>query len=223
VKVLFVEDDDKLAGVLLRGLREQQIDATRARDFAEGRERVLSGSYDVIVLDVMLPGGSGMDLCRLVRKRGIATPILMLTARDTINDRVEGLETGADDYMTKPFAFRELSARLHALDRRLPVLKPARYRIANLEVDLRARTVHRGDREILLTSRELHCSSCFVLHQDEVVGSGTAITAKVWDENHDPFSKVIEVLIARLRRKIDDAFEPKLIHTFRGAGYRFGI
>ena len=154
MKVLVVEDDDKLAGVLLRGLNEQQIESSRARDFAEGRERLLFGAYDVIVLDVMLPGGSGMNLCRLARERGITTPILMLTARDTIDDRVRGLETGADDYMTKPFAFRELSARLHALGRRQPALKPALHCVADLEVDLRARTVRRGGREISLTGKE---------------------------------------------------------------------
>ena len=169
----------------------------------------------------MLPGGSGMNLCRLARERGITTPILMLTARDTIDDRVRGLETGADDYMTKPFAFRELSARLHALGRRQPALKPALHRVADLEVDLRARTVRRGGREISLTGKEFALLELFVLHHGEVVDRAV-ITAKVWDENHDPFSKVIEVLIARLRRKIDDGFEPKLIHTFRGAGYRFG-
>ncbi len=203
-------------------MHEQQIESYRARDFAEGRERLLFGAYDVIVLDVMLPGGSGMDLCRLVRDRGITTPILMLTARDTIDDRVQGLETGADDYMTKPFAFRELSARLHALGRRQPALKPALHRVADLAIDLRARTASRGGRAISLTSKEFALLELFVLHQGEVVDRA-AITAKVWDENHDPFSKVIEVLVARLRRKIDDGFEPKLIHTFRGAGYRFGL
>jgi DNA-binding response OmpR family regulator len=222
VKVLIVEDDDKLAGILLRGLREQQIDTARARDFVEGRERLIFGAYDVVVLDINLPGGSGMDLCRLVRERGIATPILMLTARDTIDDRVRGLETGADDYLTKPFAFRELSARIQALGRRQPVRKPAQHCVADLNVDLRARVVRRGARNIQLTSKEFALLELFVLHTDEVVDRA-AITAKVWDENHDPFSKVVEVLINRLRSKIDEGFEPKLIHTFRGAGYRFGV
>lgn len=222
MKVLVVEDDDKLASVLVRGLRDQHIESLRARTFAEGRERLLFGTFDVVVLDVMLPGGSGMELCRLARERGITTPILMLTARDTLDDRVAGLETGADDYMTKPFAFRELSARLHALGRRQPVLTPARHHFADLEVDLRTRSVRRADRAIELTSKEFALLELFVLHANEVVDRA-AITAKVWDENHDPFSKVVEVLIARLRRKIDDGFEPKLIHTFRGAGYQFGM
>jgi len=222
VKVLVVEDDDKLAGVLLRGLSEQEIESSRARDFAEGRERLLFGTYDVIVLDVMLPGGSGMDLCRLARDRGISTPILMLTARDTIEDRVHGLETGADDYMTKPFAFRELSARLHALGRRQPAFRPAVHVIADLQIDLRARTVSRACREISLTSKEFALLELFVLHQGEVVNRA-AITAKAWAENHDPFRKVTEVLVATLPRKIDDGFEPKLIQTFHGAGYRPGV
>ncbi|MEO6878347.1 MAG: response regulator transcription factor [Gemmatimonadaceae bacterium] len=222
MKVLVVEDDDRLARVLVRGLREQQIDSQRACTFAEGRDRLFFGTFDVIILDVMLPGGSGMELCRLARSRGIPTPILMLTARDTMDDRVAGLETGADDYMTKPFAFRELSARLHALGRRQPALTPAVHRIADLDVDLRTRRVRRGDRAIELTSKEFALLELFVLHADEVVDRAT-ITAKVWDENHDPFSKVIEVLIARLRKKVDDGFELKLIHTYRGAGYQFGV
>jgi DNA-binding response OmpR family regulator len=222
VKVLVVEDDEKLADVLLRGLREQQIETARASTFAEGRERLLFGMYDVIVLDVNLPGGSGMELCRLARARGITTPILILTARDSLDDRVDGLETGADDYMTKPFAFRELSARIHALDRRQPAMKPATHAIADLTVDLRARSVRRAGRDIQLTSKEFALLEVFLLHQDEVIDRAV-ITAKVWDENHDPFSKVVEVLINRLRNKIDEGFERRLIHTMRGAGYRFGL
>jgi DNA-binding response OmpR family regulator len=222
LKVLVVEDDDRLANVLVRGLREQQIDGLRARTFNEGRDKLLFGAYDVVILDVMLPGGSGVELCRLARERGIGTPILMLTARDAMDDRVTGLETGADDYMTKPFAFRELSARIQALGRRHPLLAPARHCIADLEVDLRARRVQRAGQVIELTTKEFALLEVFVLHANEVVDRA-AITARVWDENHDPFSKVVEVLIARLRKKIDDGFEPKLIHTFRGAGYQFGV
>jgi len=222
LKILVVEDDDKLANVLIRGLREQQIESLHARTFAEGRDRLMFGMFDVVILDLMLPGGDGVELCRLARAHGVTTPIIMLTARDTLDDRVRGLETGADDYMTKPFAFRELSARLQALGRRHPVLTSARHSIADLQVDLRARRVQRGGQPIELTSKEFALLELFVLHVDQVVDRA-AITAKVWDENHDPFSKVIEVLIARLRKKIDDGFEPKLIHTFRGAGYQFGV
>lgn len=222
MRVLIVEDDEKLAGVLMRGLREQRVDGSRARDFGDGRRKLLFGEYDVAVLDVMLPGGSGIDLCREARDRGVCTPILMLTARDTIDDRVLGLESGADDYLTKPFAFRELSARLEALGRRQPAIRPSSHCVADLEVDLRSRRVTRAGRHIALTSKEFTLLELFVLHENEVLDR-EAITARVWDENHDPFSKVIEVLIARLRRKIDDGHEPRLIHTFRGAGYRFGV
>lgn len=222
MKVLVVEDDEKLAGVLVRGLRERQIDGARARTVDEARSPLLSGTYDVAILDVMLPDGSGLDLCRTARERGIATPILMLTARDTIDDRVAGLESGADDYLVKPFAIRELNARIDALGRRQPALRSSRHAFADLRIDLRARRVERGGRAIELTAKEFGLLEFFVLHAGEVVDRAS-ITASVWDENHDPCSKVIEVLIARVRRKIDDGFTPKLIHTLRGAGYRFGV
>ena len=146
----------------------------------------------------------------------------MLTARDTIDDRVAGLESGADDYMTKPFAIRELNARIDALGRRQPALRPSQYAFADLAVDLRARRVTRSGQPIELTAKEFSLLEFFVVHASEVVDRAR-ITASVWDENHDPCSKVIEVLIARVRRKIDDGHTPKLIHTLRGAGYRFGI
>ncbi len=157
-----------------------------------------------------------------MRKRGLATPILMLTARDAVEDRVRGLESGADDYLTKPFAFSELVARIRALSRRRPTIAPERYEIANLQVDLATREVTRAGQPITLTAKEFALLEFFVQHAGEVV-TRTAITAHVWDENHDPFTNVLEVLIRRLRRKIDDDFEPKLIHTLRGAGYRFGV
>jgi two-component system copper resistance phosphate regulon response regulator CusR len=222
MRVLIVEDDAGLAGILREGLAEHHVSATLARSFEEGRERAVLGTWDVIVLDVMLPGGNGFDLCTLLRRRGIRTPILMLTARDTVDDRVAGLDAGADDYLTKPFAFRELLARVRALARRGPALLPATVTVADLEVDLGSRTVRRSGRPILLTAKEFALLEFFVRHVGQVVDRA-AITAHVWDENHDPFTNVLEVLVRRLRRKIDDAFEPKLIQTLRGAGYRFGV
>jgi two-component system copper resistance phosphate regulon response regulator CusR len=139
-----------------------------------------------------------------------------------VDDRVRGLEVGADDYLTKPFAFRELIARVRALTRRRPALTPDIVHIADLEVDLSSHRVRRGSVPIELTAKEFALLEFFVLHHDRVVDRA-AITAHVWDENHDPFTNVLEVLVRRLRRKIDDDFEPKLIHTFRGAGYRFGL
>jgi two-component system copper resistance phosphate regulon response regulator CusR len=221
MRLLIVEDDAGLAGILRDGFAEHHMDATLATGFDEGRERAALGAWDVIVLDVMLPGGSGFDLCTLLRQRGIRTPILMLTARDTVDDRVAGLDAGADDYLTKPFAFRELLARVRALARRGPALVPETVTVADLEVDFGSRSVRRGGRPIQLTAKEFTLLEFFLRHAGQVVDRA-AITAHVWDENHDPFTNVLEVLIRRLRRKIDDAFEPKLIHTLRGAGYRFG-
>ena len=221
MRVLIVEDDAGLAGVLREGLAEHKVEATVAPTFAEGKERALLGTWDAIVLDVMLPGGNGFDLCTLLRRGGVRAPIIMLTARDTVDDRVRGLDAGADDYLTKPFAFRELLARVRALARRGPALVPQTVRVADLEVDLAARSVRRGGRPIELTAKEFALLEFFARHAGQVVDRA-AITAHVWDENHDPFTNVLEVLIRRLRRKIDDAGEPKLIHTLRGAGYRFG-
>jgi two-component system copper resistance phosphate regulon response regulator CusR len=221
MRLLIVEDDAGLAGILRDGLAEHHIEATLAATVDEGRERAVLGSWDVIVLDVMLPGGNGFDLCTGLRRRGIRTPILMLTARDTVDDRVLGLDAGADDYLTKPFAFRELLARVRALARRGPALVPEMVTVADLEVDLASRAVRRAGRPIQLTAKEFALLEFFARHVGQVVDRA-AITAHVWDENHDPFTNVLEVLIRRLRRKIDDAYDPKLIHTLRGAGYRFG-
>ena len=221
MRLLLVEDDPELAGILEGGFREHAIQVTRASTFEEGRRRAVLGSFDVVILDVMLPGGSGFDLCRELRRREIGTPLLMLTARDAVDDRVTGLDVGADDYLTKPFAFRELLARVRALARRRPAMRPETVRVADLEVDLGARRVRRGGREVELTAKEFALLEFFALHRGQVVDRA-AITAHVWDENHDPFTNVLEVLVRRLRRKIDDGFEPKLIHTLRGAGYRFG-
>ena len=220
MRVLIVEDDPELAGLLRDGLREQRIDPTVATGFAEGREQALVGDYDVVILDVRLPGGTGFDLCADLRRRNVGVPVLMLTALDAIDDRVRGLAAGADDYLTKPFAFRELVARLQALARRRALtLTPSTVRIADLEVDLASRHVRRSRRQISLTAKEFALLELLLRRQNQVVDRA-AITAHVWDNNHDPFANVLEVLVRRLRSKIDDGFEPKLIHTIRGAGYR---
>lgn len=221
MRLLVVEDDPELAAILEAGFREHGMQVVRAGTMSAARTQALRARFDVIVLDLMLPGGSGVDLCREIREHGLHTPILMLTARDTVDDRVIGLEVGADDYVTKPFAFRELVARVRALARRRPSLIPRVVRIADLEVDLDGHRVRRGGHVVDLTAKEFALLEFFVLHRGEVVDRA-AITAHVWDDNHDPFTNVLEVLVRRLRRKIDDRFEPKLIHTLRGAGYRFG-
>jgi two-component system, OmpR family, copper resistance phosphate regulon response regulator CusR len=222
MRVLLVEDDRELTDILTTGFREHHIEVVSAGDFAEGQRRAALGRYGVLILDVMLPGGDGFELCRRVREKGNETPILMLTARGGVEDRVRGLESGADDYLTKPFAFRELLARVRALSRRQPALKNERKVVADLEMDLRAREVRRSGKPILLTAKEWDLLQLLAEHEGTVV-TRTQITERVWDENHDPFTNVLEVLVRRLRSKIDDGFEPKLIHTIRGAGYRLGV
>ncbi|MEO6208845.1 MAG: response regulator transcription factor [Gemmatimonadaceae bacterium] len=222
MRVLLVEDDRSLADIIVSGMREQRVEVQVAANVQVGRERAELGHFDVIVLDVMLPDGSGFDLCAWIRAHGVTTPILMLTARDAVDDRVSGLESGADDYLIKPFAFRELVARVRALARRQPAIAPAEHRIANLYVDLASRAVSRNGALIRLTAKEFALLEFFVTHVGVVVDRAS-ITAHVWDENHDPFTNVLEVLVRRLRRKIDDEFDPRLIHTVRGAGYRFGL
>ena len=221
MRVLLVEDDAELAHEVAMGLRGAGARVEHAGTAREGRRIVEREALDVLILDVMLPGESGFALCKSLREAGVQTPILMLTARDAVDDRVTGLDAGADDYLTKPFALQELIARVRALSRRRPTLSPRLVRIADLEVDLAAHRARRGDRVIELTAKEFALLECFALHPD-VVLDRAAITAHVWDDNHDPFTNVLEVLVRRLRRKIDDGFEPKLIHTMRGAGYRIG-
>jgi two-component system copper resistance phosphate regulon response regulator CusR len=221
MRLLLVEDDQAIADAIEPGLHEQGMRVAHARTFAEGRVRATRSQFDVIILDVMLPGGSGFELCRDLRKRGIVAPILMLTARDAVPDRVAGLEAGADDYLTKPFAFAELVARVRALARRQPSLSSATFQLADLEVNLASHQVKRAGRAIELTAKEFALLECFVQNSGRVLDRA-AITAHVWDENHDPFTNVLEVLVRRLRRKIDDGFTPTLIHTVRGAGYRLG-
>ncbi len=221
MRILLVEDDRNLADIIKGGLEEKGVRVNLAHTFADGRLEALLGTFDVIVLDVMLPGGSGFQLCAYLREREIATPILMLTARNSVDDRVAGLESGADDYLAKPFAFRELLARLRALARRKSAPIANVIRIADLEVNIGAQRVKRAGRDIDLTAKEFSLLEFFVLNAGQVVDRA-AITSHVWDDNHDPFTNVLEVLVARLRRKIDDDFEPKLLQTLRGSGYRFG-
>ncbi len=219
MRVLIVEDDRQLAAVIATGLRESRIETAVAHSFGEASRKAALARHSVIILDVSLPGGSGYELCRRLRARGDATPILMLTARGGVEDRVAGLDAGADDYLPKPFHFKELVARVRALARRPPALRGDRVRIGDLSVDLRTREVVRAGRPIPLTAREWALLEVLVDHRGGVA-SRQEITERVWDENHDPFSNALEVLVLRLRRKIDDGFDPPLIQTVRGAGYR---
>jgi two-component system copper resistance phosphate regulon response regulator CusR len=221
MKVLIVEDDPALAGAVREGLEEEGIRVDVASSFRDGSLKAAPGAHDVIVLDVMLPGGSGVQLCQRLRAEGNDTPVLFLTALGTENDRVDGFDAGGDDYLTKPFSFRELVARLRALARRPPDLLRNVRTIADLEVDLDAHTASRRGAALALTAQEWALLEFFVRHQDKVV-SRAEITAYVWDDNHDPFTNLLEVLVWRLRKKVDEGHTPALIHTVRGAGYRFG-
>jgi DNA-binding response OmpR family regulator len=219
---LLVEDDTELAREIAAGLEGAHMSIVHAQGARDARRYVRLEKFDVIILDVMLPGESGFALCRSLREEGVATPILMLTARDAVSDRVEGLDAGADDYLTKPFALQELSARIRALQRRRQLhASPRIVTVADLEIDLGAHSAYRGGRKIELTAKEFALLECFANNVGLVVDR-QMITAHVWDDNHDPFTNVLEVLVRRLRRKIDDGFNEKLIHTMRGAGYRLG-
>jgi two-component system copper resistance phosphate regulon response regulator CusR len=218
MRVLVVEDDERIAGFVSKGLRESSYAVDVVTDGNKALYQILLYQYDVIILDVMLPGTDGFNVCREVRKSGNQTPILMLTARDAVEDKITGLDTGADDYITKPFAFEELLARLRALLRRQSKLRPSSIVVADLEIDMSARRVHRGGSEIPLTAKEYALLEYLARERGKVVGR-TEISEHVWDETFDPFSNLIEVYIRRLRVKIDEGYERQLIHTRRGAGY----
>jgi len=221
LRVLLIEDDVELARLIEKGLSEQGMRVTHVGDAQEGLRCLTFQEHDAVVLDVMLPGGDGFSICAAARRRNVRTPVLMLTARSAVEDRVRGLDAGADDYLPKPFAFPELLARLRALVRRPPGLVDEQRRFADLEVDLRTHVVHRGGHRIRLTAMEWRLLEFLVRNAGTVLDRGM-ITAYVWDDNHDPLSNMLEVLVSRLRRKIDDGFGPRLIETLRRAGYRFG-
>jgi two-component system copper resistance phosphate regulon response regulator CusR len=218
VRLLVVEDDPRLANLIARGLREQ----TYAVDVVGGgKEAVVQAavnSYDAIILDVMLPGMDGFAVLRELRKRGMRTPVMMLTARDAVADRISGLDSGADDYLTKPFDFGELLARLRALLRRPENLQPEILTVGDLQIDLRAHSVTRANMPITLTAKEYALLELLGRHARTVV-SRAQIVAHVWDDNHDPFTNAVEVYVNRLRGKIDKAPWTPLLHTRRGAGY----
>lgn len=221
MKILVVEDDRALLTALESGFRRQGFDVATAASFRDAWLRMAMGTFSIIVLDVMLPGGTGIELCRKARKQGIVTPILLLTARDAIEDRVYGLQEGADDYLIKPFAFEELVARVHALTRRAPTIAAPCKTYRDLTLDVQKRRVERAGQPIELTAKEFALLELFMDKAGRLVDRAM-ILSYVWDENYDPASNTVDVLVRRLREKIDDPFDEKLIQTLRGAGYRFG-
>ncbi len=218
MRILVVEDEPVAAAVLAKGLREHAYAVDVAADGVHALEQVSVNDYDLVILDVLLPGINGLDLCRRLRDAGTTVPILMLTARGGLDQRVEGLDAGADDYLPKPYHFPELLARVRALLRRGPALAAAALTVDDLTIDTRARRVGRGGHPIPLTSKEYALLEYLARRCGEVVGRGD-IAEHVWDDSFDPMSNLIEVYIQRLRRKIDDGHDLKLIQTRRGAGY----
>lgn len=216
--MLVVEDDSKLAAVLRQGLKEQGFAADVARDGNRGLEMALAADYDAILLDVMLPGRNGFDLLRQLRGRGQGAPVLVLTARSAVDDRIRGLDLGADDYLAKPFDFKELLARLRAITRRLPGEPRALLKAADLELDVSSRQVQRAGKRIELTAKEFALLE-YLMRKKGIVVTRGMILDHVWDMDYDGGSNLVEVYINYLRRKVDHGFEPKLIHTVRGAGY----
>lgn len=219
MRVLIVEDEPKMASFLKQGLQEQRCAVDVADNGEDGLHWALNFPFDLIILDVMLPVLDGLQVCRALRDQRVATPILMLTARDTIDDRVDGLDCGADDYLVKPFAFRELLARLRALTRRDTPQRCAVLSVGELSLDTVSHSAQRGDQAIELTAKEYELLRFLMLHPNQVL-SRTVIAEHLWNYDYSPESNVVDVYIRYLRRKIDDDYDDKYIRTLRGSGYQ---
>ena len=218
MRILLAEDEPRMANVIAKGLREQSYAIDIAEDGEAALYQASINDYDLILLDVLMPKRDGFEVCRELRARGDSTPVLMLTARATIDDRVTGFDAGADDYLTKPFSFRELVARVRALLRRESQIRPDVFQLADLTVDSASHRVSRASREIDLTAKEYALLEFLARRAGQLV-SRSEIAAHVWDDSFDPFSNTIEVYMNRLRKKIDDEHPVKLLHTRRGEGY----
>ncbi len=218
MRVLLVEDDARIARFVAKGLREESYAVDIAENGNDAVYQTEINDYDLIILDIMIPGMDGLAVCQAIRAAGKRTPILMLTARDGVDDRITGLDSGADDYLTKPFEFRELLARLRALLRRQSDLRPPRIIVGDLELDTASQTAKRGNRSIPLTAKEYALLEYFARNAGRVIGR-SEIAEHVWDETFDPFSNLIEVYVNRLRRKLGDEGGKPLLQTRRGSGY----
>jgi heavy metal response regulator len=218
MRVLVVEDDPAVADFVGQGLRESSFAVDVAEDGLQGRQMAGESAYDIIVLDLMLPGLSGLELLRELRQQDVATPVICLTARDTVDDRVRGLNLGADDYLVKPFSFTELLARVHALLRRGQAVQQNPIAVGDLMIDTPSRRVQRSGRRLDLSPREYALLEYLGRNAGQVI-SRTMILEHVWDMNQDPMTNVLETHINRLRKKVDHGFDVPLIHTVRGVGY----
>jgi DNA-binding response OmpR family regulator len=218
VRILVAEDERQLRGAIARGLREQSYAVDEVEDCDQTLYRTALATYDAVILDVLMPGGDGMEVCRVLRRRGYQVPILMLTARDALEDKIAGLDAGADDYLTKPFEFGELLARLRALLRRRGEVIPATLVVGDLVVDTARHTARRGSRSIVLTAKEYAFLEYLARHSGRIV-SRAELSSHVWDDNHNPFSNLIDVYASRLRRKINEGEAVPLLSTHRGVGH----
>lgn len=218
VRILLVEDESRVAAFIAKGLREQAYAVDLARDGEQAVYLAAVNEYDLVILDVMLPVKDGHAVCRELRAAGFRAPILMLTARDAVDDRVAGLDSGADDYLIKPFDFKELLARMRALLRRPSEVRPASIRVDDLTLDTASHAIARGGKPIALTAKEYALLEFLVLNQGRVVGR-ERIAEHVWNESFDAFSNIIDVYVKRLRAKLDAGAGRRLIHTRRGEGY----
>jgi heavy metal response regulator len=218
MRILVVEDEKKVGSFIKRGLEAANYSVDVEQDGEAGLRRLVEGSYDLVILDVMLPRLDGFNVMKEIRQRHIQVPILLLTARIALADKVTGLDLGADDYLTKPFAFEELLARVRALLRRGAAAVPAVLTVADLKLDPATRQVTRGGKRIELTSKEYALLEFLLRRRDQVL-SRAVIAQHVWGVDYDTFTNVIDVYVNYLRKKIDSGFEPKLIHTVRGFGY----
>jgi two-component system, OmpR family, manganese sensing response regulator len=224
MKILLVDDETELSDPLSRILLQEGYQVDIANDGAVGMNLALQNSYDLLILDWMLPHNSGLEICRSVRSQLIATPVLFLTAKDTIDDRVDGLDAGADDYLVKPFELRELLARVRALLRRSTLENPSsdRLKVADLELDLDNQMVYRQDQAIDLSEKEIQLLTYFMQHPDQLL-THEEIYSHLWQAEEQPSSNVLAALVRLLRRKLEIEQEAPLIHTIYGKGYRFGI
>jgi DNA-binding response OmpR family regulator len=218
VKILVVEDDRVVGQYIRRGLEEAQYHADLVEDGLEALRIISGGLYDLVILDLRLPGMTGLQVLRTLRDRGITTPILVLTAQDAVGHKVEALRAGADDYVTKPFAFEEVLARVEALSRRPKQLTAPRLVVGDLELDMTSREVRRQGKPIELTPKEYAVLEYLIRHPGRVM-SRTLITEYAWDYHFDPGTNIVDVVINRLRKKIDAGHDKKLLHTVRGVGY----